>query len=82
MPLMPEDLDTIRKEIAQSLFPHLPTSGPPVPRFLPGWPATIEDIEKAVYHYRESMFGAMEHYHRMIPIAIEKYRQALMRRLP
>lgn len=66
----------------EDLLPHTPSEGPPVPKFLPGWPVTPEDVDRAVYHYRESMFRAAENFRRSLPMAVEKYRLSLMRRLP
>jgi cyclopropane fatty-acyl-phospholipid synthase-like methyltransferase len=61
----------------EDLFPHSPTEGPPVPRILPGWPTTPEDIEKAVYHYHEGMQRSVNRFQESIERATARYRERL-----
>ncbi len=60
------------------LLPHSPFAGPPVPRFLPPWPMTIQDVDRAVRHYHESGIRAMSRFND----TVEKYRRSLIERLP
>lgn len=46
----------------ERLAPYLPHEGPPVPRVLPPWPATPEDVERAVSNYRRRWERAVENY--------------------
>ncbi len=77
----------------EDLLPHPPDEGPPVPRALPGWPATPEDVEKAVaryaeridkavYEYQERLHRMAENYRLSMLRAVEKYRAALEGMLP
>jgi len=79
--------------LPEDLLPHMPDEGPPVPRALPGWPATPEDVEKAVARYAERVDKAIYEYQRRLDRmaetyrlsmqrAVEKYREALERMLP
>ena len=68
--------------LPRAILPYLPHEGPPVPRVLPGWPATFEDVERAVRNYRVSAFKAVYDYQLGWERRVEHYRDALLRRLP
>ena len=45
------------------LLPQFPWEGPPLPRATGArWPMTLDDVERAVHHYRWSFEKAAENY--------------------
>jgi len=68
--------------LPEDLAPHFPHEGPPVPRALPGWPTTPEEVQKAVWEYAWSAEKAIDNYRRSWERAIYHYREELLRRLP
>jgi hypothetical protein len=78
----------------EDLRPQFPWEGPPLPRgSRVGWPATPEDVERAVARYAERIDRAIlayqmrldrmaETYRLSMERAVERYREALERMLP
>jgi len=78
----------------EDLRPQFPWEGPPLPKATgTGWPATPEDVEKAVaryaeridkavYEYQQRLDRMAETYRLSMQRAVEKYREALERMLP